>query len=95
MDARIFVGQLINGRNKSFCSIRNYGLTEGQGIVGAKGGGKCMGTYIDDQRAHGPLAPRGVGRKRRICGVASAQWVYGPGFRRWLLAAGAFAAHQS
>jgi hypothetical protein len=54
-----------------------------------------MGTYIDDQRAHGPLAPRGVGRKRRICGVASAQWVYGPGFRRWLLAAGAFAARQS
>ena len=32
------------------CSSHNYGLTEGQGVVGAKRGGLRMDAYVDDER---------------------------------------------
>ena len=32
------------------CSSHNYGLTESQGVVGAKRGGLRMDAYVDDER---------------------------------------------
>ncbi len=44
------------------CSGHNYGLTEGQGVVGAKRGGLRMDAYVDDERqSPGPLGPRPKG----------------------------------
>ena len=44
------------------CHAYKLGLTEGQGVVGAKRGGKCMGTYIDDERQSSrPPDPRPAG----------------------------------
>ena len=41
------------------CSSHNYGLTEGQGVVGAKRGGLRMDAYVDDERqSPRPLGPR-------------------------------------
>ena len=39
------------------CSGHNYGLTEGQGVVGAKRGGLRMDAYVDDERQ----SPRHLG----------------------------------
>ena len=53
-----------------------------------------MHTLTTSDKAHGLLAPaRRVGLKPAICGVASAQGVYEPGFRRRLLASGRFEAN--
>ena len=44
------------------CSSHNYGLTEGQRVVGAKRGGLRMDAYVDDERqSPRPLGPRPKG----------------------------------
>ena len=44
------------------CCSHNYGLTEGQGVVGAKRGGLRMDAYVDDERQNPrPLGPRPKG----------------------------------
>ena len=44
------------------CHAYKLGLTVGQGVVGAKRGGLCMGTYVDDERqSPRPLGPRPAG----------------------------------
>ena len=44
------------------CHAYKLGLTEGQAVVGAKRGGKCIGIYIDDERQSSrPPGPRPAG----------------------------------
>ena len=56
------------------CHAYKLGLTEGQGVVGAKQGGKCMGTYIDDERQSSrPPGPRPAGLAANAPSAASQQ----------------------
>ena len=56
------------------CHAYKLGLTEGQGGVGAKRGGKCMGTYIDDERqSPRPPGPRPAGLAASAPSAASQQ----------------------
>ena len=79
------------------CSGHNYGLTESQGVVGAKRGGLRMDAYVDDERqSPRPLGPRptGLALNRPSAASRRLKGFYEPGSRRRLLASGRFKANQ-
>ena len=54
------------------CHAYKLGLTEGQEVVGAKRGGKCIGIYIDDERQSSrPPGPRPAGLAANAPSAAS------------------------
>ncbi len=54
------------------CHAYKLGLTEGQEVVGAQRGGKCIGIYIDDERQSSrPPGPRPAGLAANAPSAAS------------------------